>query len=268
VEIGAYKKETAQLILDTVKYLRESGFIIERPGRGQQKFRPADAPTYVRNDTGETIPPFACLQVTGTVEAGGQNYITVDKPVDDTGEAGKYLFNGIAPIEIGGYGIAHDGPVVRMLTEGTTVTCGDMWQPDIGEFAVIPGGSMFSAVGEDDIETDVMRAFILGGGGGSGSKIFFEVDSAAIAGTSSPYNGKMILTVTIILAPCDQPSLIDTTVDVVDWSTCLANAETTLAVVGREGWAFRGIGHSLKSGDPSGTLTPCHWALDGLCCPP
>jgi hypothetical protein len=105
-------------------------------------------------------------------------------------------------------------------------------------------------------------------GGGSGSKIFFEVDSAVIAGTSSPYNGKMILTVTIIVAPCDQSSLIDTSVDVVDWSTCLANAETTSAVVGREGWAFRGIAHSLKAGDPANTLTPCHWALDGLCCPP
>lgn len=101
-----------------------------------------------------------------------------------------------------------------------------------------------------------------------GSKIFFEVDSAAIAGGSSPYNGKMILTVTIIVAPCDQRALIDTSVDVVDWSTCLANAETVEAVVGRQGWAFRGIAHSLKSGDPTGTLTPCHWALDGLCCPP
>jgi len=105
-------------------------------------------------------------------------------------------------------------------------------------------------------------------GGGSGSKIFFEVDSAAIAGSTSPYNGKMILTVTIIVAPCDQSELIDTSVDVVDWSTCLANAETVEAVEGREGWAYRGIAYSLKSGDPAGTLTPCHWALDGLCCPP
>lgn len=103
--------------------------------------------------------------------------------------------------------------------------------------------------------------------GGASGKIFFEVDSAAIAGTSSPYNGKMILTVTIIVAPCDQSDLITTSVDVVDWSTCLANAETTAAVVNRQGWAFRGIAHSLKSGDPAGTLTPCHWALDGLCCP-
>jgi len=268
VQIGAYTVETARLVLETVKYLRESGFVIERPGRGQQKFRPAEAPIYVRNDTGEEIPAFGCLQVTGAVDAGGQNYITVDKPVDDTGDAGKYLFNGIAPIEAGGYGIAHDGPLVRMLTDGSTVTCGDMWQPDIGSFAVIPGGSMFSAVGEDDIETDVMRAFILTGGGSGSGKIFFEVDSAAVAGSSSPYNGKMVMSCTVVVAPCDQSELIDTSVDVVDWSTCLANDEMAAALIGREGWAFRGVAYSLKSGDPAGTLTPCHWALDGLCCPP
>jgi len=184
--IGAYTPETARLILATVRYLRESGFVIERPGRGEQKFRPADAPIYIRNDTGETIPPFACLQVTGAVDTGGQNYITVDKPVDQTGVAGKYLFNGIAPVEVDGYGLAHDGPLVRMLTDGSTVTCGDSWQPDVGEFSVIPGGSMFSAVGEDDIETNIMRAFILSGGGMATGVTFwrFTLNSNWVAGTA------------------------------------------------------------------------------------
>lgn len=103
--------------------------------------------------------------------------------------------------------------------------------------------------------------------GGSGSKIFFEVDSAATAGATSPYNGNMILTVTITVAPCDESNLIGTSVDVVDWSTCLANAETTGDVVNREGWAFRGIAQSLASTASPGDLTPCHWVLDGLCCP-
>lgn len=102
----------------------------------------------------------------------------------------------------------------------------------------------------------------------SAGKIFFEVDSATTAGTSSPYNGKMILTVTVTVAPCDQSWLVGESVDVVDWSGCLANAETTAAVVGREGWAFRGIAESLASTASEGDLTPCHWALDGLCCPP
>ncbi len=113
----------------------------------------------------------------------------------------------------------------------------------------------------------VVNWLLIDSKGADGSKIFFEVDSATIAGTSSPYNGKMILTVTVIVSPCNQSDLITTSVDVVDWSTCLANAETVEAVVGREGWAHRGIARSLKSGDPAGTLTPCHWVLDGFCCP-
>lgn len=133
-------------------------------------------------------------------------------------------------------------------------------------FRLLKNRYLFGEVNDNPMRDDIPYPMIYDGGGGG--KIFFEVDSAAIAGTSSPYNGKMILTVTIILAPCDQSDLIDTSVDVVDWSTCLANAETVEAVVGREGWAFRAVGHSLKSGDPAGTLTPCHWALDGLCCPP
>lgn len=265
-KIGYYSPETAKIILDVVNYLRVNGFVIQ-PGERSGQIIPPAAPIYVRNDTGEEIPPFGCLQTDGAVDVGGQNYIKVTKPVDDTGEAGKYLFNGIAPIASGGYGIAHDGPLVRMLTDGSAVSSGDSWQPDVGSFAVIPGGTMFTAAGDDDIATNVMRAFINSSAGTGGGKIFFEVDSAATAGTSSPYNGKMILTVTVTVAPCDQSNLIGTSVDVVDWSTCLANAETTSAVVGREGWAFRGIAESLASGAGDGELTPCHWVLDGLCCP-
>ena len=109
-----------RIVLDVVKYLKASGFVIDRPGRGSQ-FIPPEAPIYFRNDSGEEVPPFACMQCTGTVEYGGQNYVKINKPVDDSGDAGGYLFNGIAPVESGGYGLAHDGPFVRMLTDGSTL---------------------------------------------------------------------------------------------------------------------------------------------------
>jgi len=266
VTLGGFKKETAQIILDVVQYLRESGFVIKRPGRGEQ-FVPPDAPIYVRNDSGVEIPAFGCVQVTGTVEAGGQNYVTVDKPVDATGDAGGYLFNGVAPIEVGGYGIAHDGPVVRMLTDGSAVACGDMWQPVVNSFLVSTGGSMFSAIGEDDIETDVMRAFTGSGGGGGAATIQFTVDSVATAGSSSPYNGKKVATVTIEVAPCSRGDLIGTTAEVVDWSGCVWDlAEADL--IGVWGWATECVALSLKSGDPPGTLTPCHFGADDRCCLP
>jgi len=99
-----------------------------------------------------------------------------------------------------------------------------------------------------------------------GTKIFFEIDSAVVAGTSSPYNGKTVMTVTVICEPCDED--IDT-VDVVDWSSCLANEEELADLVGREGWAFWGRARqSLASDADEGEKTPCHWILDGLCCRP
>jgi hypothetical protein len=153
------------MILEVVRYLKRNGFVI-RGQRETNQFVPPEAPIYIRNDTGETIPAFGCVQCNGTVEQGGQNYIKVVKPVDDTGAAGGFLFNSIAPIgtdDNSKYGIAYGGPLARMLTDGSTVTCGESWKPDIGEFAIVPGGVIFTAIGEDDIATDVMRGFFKGG---------------------------------------------------------------------------------------------------------
>lgn len=248
-----------RIVLDVVKYLKASGFVIDRPGRGSQ-FIPPEAPIYFRNDSGEEVPPFACMQCTGTVEYGGQNYVKINKPVDDSGDAGGYLFNGIAPVESGGYGLAHDGPFVRMLTDGSAVTCGDGWQPDIGEWAVIPGGSMFSAVGEDDIDTDVMRAFYLPTGGGG--VIEYTITSLSTA-TSGPYDGLVIAAVVVKGAPCNRSSLIGTTVNVVDHSGCIFD-EASMA--GYTGWAAEMVFWSLDAEADCETLTPCHWAAINRCC--
>jgi hypothetical protein len=159
--VGYYTPETAKMIHDVARYLRDSGFVIPQSGRENQ-FIPPDAPIYIRNDTAEEIPAFACLQTDGTVEDGGQNFIKVVKPQDAIGTNGWYLFNGIAPIETGGYGIAHDGPVVRMLTDGSTITNGDRWAPVVNSFEVSTASDgVFIAIGADDIETDVMRGFVL-----------------------------------------------------------------------------------------------------------
>jgi hypothetical protein len=156
--IGVTSPEMMRTIMEVVNYLRASGFTIMPPSGGMRTV-PQSTPIYVRNDSGVEIPAFACLQTTGTVEAGGQNYITVDQPADTTGTAGGYLFNGIAPIEIGGYGIAHDGPVVRMLHTGSPVS-GDRMIPVVASWSVAIGLGPFVAIGDDDIEPNVIRGFI------------------------------------------------------------------------------------------------------------
>lgn len=266
--LGAFKKETAETILAVVRYLKESGFVIAPPGRGQQ-FIPPQAPIYVRNDSGADIPPFACMQTTGTVDSGGQNYVKVNKPVDDTGTAGKYLFNSIAPIETGGYGIAHDGPLVRMLTDGSTITCGDSWQPDVGQWAVKTGGSLFTAAGADDIGTDIMRAFVGSSGDGMGRIEFTITSATTISDTDSPYDGMRELTVTVVGPSCNRASLLgETGVKVYEHDPqCLTGDEEDAALEDRKGWAFEGIFQDQSSGASPGDATPCHWVLDGLCCP-
>ena len=49
-------------------------------------------PAYFHNDAGETIPAYACMQVTGTEEIDGQNYLVVEKPADTDGTAGGFVF--------------------------------------------------------------------------------------------------------------------------------------------------------------------------------
>lgn len=265
---GVYTADTARIVLETVRYLRANGFVVPRPGRGSQ-FVPPEAPIYVRNDSGAEIPPFACMQTSGAVDAGGQNYIKVVKPVDDTGAAGRYLFNSIAPIEIGGYGVAYAGPLVRMLTDGSTVTCGDSWQPVVGSWSVTTGGSLFTAAGADDIDTNIMRAFI-GASGGMG-RIEFEVTSATtISDSGSPYDGMRELTVTVVGPSCNRASMLgETGVKVYEHvPLCLTGDETDEALVGRKGWAFEGVFQDQSAEAEAGDLTPCHWVLDGICCPP
>ncbi len=158
-ELAGFSQQNAKLVLEVVRYLKANGFIVPTPGRGSQ-FVPPAASIYVRNDSGVAVPPFACMQTTGTVEDSGQNYITIDQPADATGTSGAYLFNGLEEIEIGGYGIAHDGPLCRMLTDGTALSSGDKCQPTVGQWYIELGGDLITVVGDDDIETDVVRGVI------------------------------------------------------------------------------------------------------------
>lgn len=118
-----------------------------------------ETPIYVTNVSGEVIPPFACMQCTGTEEIGDQNFTLVNKPADATGAAGGFLFNGPTEIPIYEEGIAQKGPVVRMLTNGAAITAGAKWKPTASAWTVAPSGTLFQAIGADNIETNVMKAF-------------------------------------------------------------------------------------------------------------
>lgn len=125
---------------------------------------PASSPTlvpgplYVANDYGGEIPAFGCVQITGTREEHGQNYLKVDQPADIAASAGMYLYNGPNAIEEGGFGWCQSGPILRVLTDGTAMAAGERWGPKADQFEIGPGGYL-TCCGEDDVAEDVMRAY-------------------------------------------------------------------------------------------------------------
>lgn len=172
--------ETALEMQKIVEYFRINGLL------GSEGRRTADLingpAIYVRNDDASEAPPFACMQVVGTVEVAGQNYLKVEKPIDGTSAGGWFVFNGPSAIPSGDFGIAYDGPLCRMFIDGSTVIVGETWGPVSGQWTIEPGGSLFVAAGEDDIAADVMRGFFKGGGGDA---ILFATRTGGIAARST-----------------------------------------------------------------------------------
>jgi hypothetical protein len=117
------------------------------------------------------------------------------------------------------------------------------------------------------LEFNLPEPYRVGSGGTTvgGASIQYTIDSITTATSSSPYNGKVVATVTVEIAPCDRPELIGESVQVVDWAGCIFDA-TEADLVGVWGWASERVGESLETGVSPGTLTPCHWAADNRCC--
>ncbi len=159
--VGLYSEQTAKEMLQLFRQIKASG-ILSKSGRASATITPGYH--YVVNESGEEIPAYACMQMTGTSESSGQNYIQVDKPADTDGSAGGFIFNGPAAIEIGGNGIGLAGPVVRALGDGSIATAGDTWGPTVSAWTISPGGGLFRCVGDDDVLSDVLKVQLKTGG--------------------------------------------------------------------------------------------------------
>lgn len=168
-EIAGFTPDLAREIVSAVRALRASG-LLSSVGTGSDGLFSPKARVYVSNDSGEEIPPYACMQATGTTEIGNQNYIVVDKPADVIGAAGGYLFNEHEAIPIGEEGIAQSGRVVRAISDGTALTAGASWQPVASSWEITTGGDILIAIGSDNIGTDIVRVLF----NGSGSSKFYR----------------------------------------------------------------------------------------------
>lgn len=101
-------------------------------------------------------------------------------------------------------------------------------------------------------------------GGGGGIRKIQGILTALASGTG-PYTGKQVATIEVKVAPCDEGTLIDTEVEVVDWSGCVFDLDFE-DMEGVWVWASEGVALSLEAGAEEGELTPCHWTADDRCC--
>ena len=98
---------------------------------------------------------------------------------------------------------------------------------------------------------------------------FTITEATTVSDSSSPYAGMRKLTVTVVGPSCNRTAMLgETGVFVYEHDPqCLTTDETDEALVDRKGWAFEGIFQDQGTGASPGDATPCHWVLDGLCCP-
>lgn len=183
-----FDEETARILVTIARLYKQTGFVTGM-GRGiSALLEDPPVPYYVHNDSGEEIPPYACMQVTGTEEIGGQNYLLVDKPADTTGDAGSFLFNNHRAIADNEEGIAQFGPVVRAFKNTGTVTAGEHWLPVANQWYIAQDdGGPFVAAGADDIDDDVLKVFTNTPGSGGGENIKIAYAASGIAARSATF---------------------------------------------------------------------------------
>ena len=160
-DFAAFTPELAREIVDAVRYLRSQGFALQG-STSRMANMPTPAPIYVKNVNTGTAPAFACMQVVGTIEVGGQNYLEVDQPADNSGSTGPYVFNGPREITTGTYGIAFDGPVVRSKVNGT-ITENARYAPRVSNWDITAEtNGPIVCLGSDDIATGIAKVHLVG----------------------------------------------------------------------------------------------------------
>lgn len=98
---------------------------VEQAGMRQGTTAPPDIGTFrdipsgrvvFRNDSGETIPAWGIVRVTGYVDSGERHCVTVTKPASS---AGVFIVNGSEPVPDGENGTSQPGPIVRVVYDSS-----------------------------------------------------------------------------------------------------------------------------------------------------
>ena len=168
IEIGYFTPSEADRVWKAVKAFERGSADNTATERGN-----APSPIYFKSVSAEVIPAYGCIQMVGTEELAGRNYILVDRPIDYTGSVmGPFLFNGPTEVEANGLGTAQSGPVYRAISDGGSYSVGTRLGPVASSFEVSKG-PLFAYIGDDDLVEDCVRVIacetpLLAVAGGSG----------------------------------------------------------------------------------------------------
>jgi hypothetical protein len=101
-----------------------------------------------RNDSGEEVPAYGCLRITGSVVVDDTLFLTAGKP-NTYGAQHSHRFNTSEPVANGEYGVCRIGFGVKALYETSdgTPAFGERWGPRSGTWKLKKHTGGFSIIG-------------------------------------------------------------------------------------------------------------------------
>lgn len=157
-EIGSFSEEQTRIIWQVVQKALASAGI-----NNTRKVKIADEPSphrvFFRNDSGEKIPPFGCMEVTGTDEELERTFVKVIKPSTICGE---YLFNSQFAVEADGFGWGYAFGLVRMRGTASAYEACKRYAPSASSWDVAEGPGPFLVYGADTAVEGALRGRIIG----------------------------------------------------------------------------------------------------------
>ena len=114
-----------------------------------------------RNDSGETIPAFAAMRITGVVTIEGRSVIKVDKPNDDN--LTNLLFNSPVNVPSGGYGSGtHEFPCYAKYQTASSAVLDEEWGTESGSWALKKDNAGYLIIGGETADRVIVRRAVDG----------------------------------------------------------------------------------------------------------
>jgi hypothetical protein len=229
-EIGTFTPEQARMLWQDYQERRQlQPQLRENFPRRRQIDEVSPHRVFVLNESEEEIPPYACLEITGTTVVAERTCLTVQKPTKLDGE---YVFNSQFAIpasgeDESGVGWAYRYGIVRMIGDAPSEP--KQFKPIVGSWEVEEGDGPFVVFGEDNAADDALVGRIGSLGGGS---VIVKTGSGGIAAMSGDTPGSGTVTIytydgTDLVATSDTETAIN-----ISTTAHPANCYTTAKIAG------------------------------------